>query len=163
MKTKNLVTNAVVAALYVVITSMLAFMSFGAIQFRVAEMLNHLAVFNKKYILGIVGGVFISNLFFSTMVVYDIAFGVAHSLISLLIMSGITSKITNIWIKMSVNTIVFTLGSVLIAWELYLALQLPFWFSYFTVAIGEFVVMGIGMPIMIYLDKKIHFNKQMES
>lgn len=163
MKTKNLVTNAVVAALYVVITSLLAFMSFGAIQFRIAEMLNHLAVFNKKYILGIVGGVFISNLFFSTMVVYDIVFGVAHSLLSLLIMSGITSKITNVWIKMSVNTIVFTLGSALIAWELYLALQLPFWLSYFTVAIGEFVVMGIGMPIMIYLDKKIHFNKQMES
>lgn len=163
MKTKNLVTNAVVAALYVVITSLLSFMSFGAIQFRVAEMLNHLAVFNKKYILGIVGGVFISNLFFSTMVAYDIVFGVAHSLLSLLIMSGITRKITNIWVKMSVNTIVFTLGSAIIAWELYLALQFPFWFSYFTVAIGEFVVMGIGMPIMVYLDKKIHFNKRIES
>ncbi|MBT2732698.1 QueT transporter family protein [Carnobacterium sp. ISL-102] len=162
MKTKNLVTNAAVAAVYVVITSLLAFISFGAIQFRVAEMLNHLAVFNKKYILGIVGGVFISNLFFSTMVVYDVVFGVAHSLLSLLIMSGITRKITNVWLKMSVNTIVFTLGSALIAWELYLALQLPFWLSYFTVAIGEFAVMSIGMPIMIYLDKKINFNKQME-
>lgn len=163
MKTKNLVTNAVVAALYVVITSLLSFMSFGAIQFRVAEMLNHLAVFNKKYIFGIVGGVFISNLFFSTMVAYDIVFGVAHSLLSLLIMSGITRKIANVWVKMSVNTIIFTLGSAVIAWELYLALQFPFWFSYFTVAIGEFVVMGIGMPIMVYLDKKIHFNKRIES
>lgn len=162
MKIKNLAINAVVAALYVAITSLLAFMSFGAIQFRVAEMLNHLAVFNKKYIIGIVGGVFISNLFFSTMVVYDMVFGVAHSLLSLLIMSGITGKITNVWVKMSVNTIVFTVGSALIAWELYLALQLPFWFSYFTVAIGEFVVMGIGMPIMIYIDKKIHFSKRIE-
>lgn len=63
---------------------------------------------------------------------------------------------------MSINTLCFTLGSVLIAWELYLALQLPFWFSYFTVAIGELVVMGIGMPIMIYIDKKVHFNKQIE-
>ncbi|WP_035054535.1 QueT transporter family protein [Carnobacterium pleistocenium] len=163
MKTKNLVTNAVVAALYVVITALLSVISFGAIQFRVAEMLNHLAVFNKNYIFGIVGGVFISNLFFSTMVAYDIVFGVAHSLLSLLIMSGITRKITNVWAKMSVNTIVFTLGSALIAWELYLALELPFWFSYFTVAIGEFVVMGIGMPIMIYLDKKINFNKRIEA
>lgn len=162
MKIRTLVINAVIASLYVVVTSLLAFMSFGAIQFRVAEMLNHLAVFNKKYIIGIVGGVLISNLFFSTMVVYDIVFGVAHSLLSLLIMSGITRKITNVWIKMSINTLCFTLGSVLIAWELYLALQLPFWFSYFTVAIGELVVMGIGMPIMIYIDKKVHFNKQIE-
>lgn len=162
MKIRTLVINAVIASLYVVVTSLLAFMSFGAIQFRVAEMLNHLAVFNKKYIIGIVGGVLISNLFFSTMVVYDLVFGVAHSLLSLLIMSGITRKITNVWIKMSINTLCFTLGSVLIAWELYLALQLPFWFSYFTVAIGELVVMGIGMPIMIYIDKKVHFNKQIE-
>lgn len=162
MKIRNLAINAVVAALYVAITSLLAFMSFGAIQFRVAEMLNHLAVFNKKYIIGIVGGVFISNLFFSTMVVYDLVFGVAHSLLSLLIMSGITRKITNNWMKMSVNTIMFTIGSALIAWELNLALQLPFWLSYFTVAIGEFVVMSIGMPIMIYIDKKIHFSKRIE-
>ncbi|MBC9826081.1 QueT transporter family protein [Carnobacterium inhibens] len=162
MKIRTLVINAVIASLYVVVTSLLAFMSFGAIQFRVAEMLNHLAVFNKKYIIGIVGGVLISNLFFSTMVVYDLVFGVAHSLLSLLIMSGITRKITNVWIKMSINTLCFTLGSGLIAWELYLALQLPFWFSYFTVAIGELVVMGIGMPIMIYIDKKVHFNKQIE-
>ncbi|MCM3513314.1 MAG: QueT transporter family protein [Carnobacterium inhibens] len=162
MKIRTLVINAVIASLYVVVTSLLAFMSFGAIQFRIAEMLNHLAVFNKKYIIGIVGGVLISNLFFSTMVVYDLVFGVAHSLLSLLIMSGITRKITNVWIKMSINTLCFTLGSVLIAWELYLALQLPFWFSYFTVAIGELVVMGIGMPIMIYIDKKVHFNKQIE-
>lgn len=162
MKIRNLAINAVVAALYVAITSLLAFMSFGAIQFRVAEMLNHLAVFNKKYIMGIVGGVFISNLFFSTMVVYDLVFGVAHSLLSLLIMSGITRKITNNWMKMSVNTIMFTIGSALIAWELNLALQLPFWLSYFTVAIGEFVVMSIGMPIMIYIDKKIHFSKRIE-
>lgn len=162
MKIRNLAINAVVAALYVTITSLLSFMSFGAIQFRVAEMLNHLAVFNKKYIIGIVGGVFISNLFFSTMVAYDMVFGVAHSLLSLLIMSGITGKIANQWVKMSVNTIVFTVGSALIAWELYLALQLPFWFSYFTVAIGEFVVMGIGTPVMIYIDKKIHFNKRIE-
>lgn len=63
MKIRTLVINAVIASLYVVVTSLLAFMSFGAIQFRIAEMLNHLAVFNKKYIIGIVGGVLISNLF----------------------------------------------------------------------------------------------------
>lgn len=162
MKIKTLVMNAIVAALYVAITASLAFTSFGAIQFRIAEMLNHLAVFNKKYIIGIVGGVLISNLIFSPMIVYDLVFGVAHTLISLLIMSGLTRKISNVWVKMSLNTIIFTIVSALIAWELYLALQLPFWFSYLTVAIGELVVMGIGMPVMIYIDKKIHFSERIE-
>ncbi len=41
-KTKLIVINAIVAALYVVVTSLTAFMSFGNIQFRIAEMLNHL-------------------------------------------------------------------------------------------------------------------------
>ena len=39
---KVLIINAIVAALYVVITTVFAFMSFGNIQFRISEMLNHL-------------------------------------------------------------------------------------------------------------------------
>ena len=50
LKIKSLVTNAVVAALYVAVTGVLAPISFGALQFRVAEIFNHLIVFNKKYI-----------------------------------------------------------------------------------------------------------------
>lgn len=46
-KTKLIVINAIVAALYVVVTSLTAFMAFGNIQFRIAEMLNHLFAFDK--------------------------------------------------------------------------------------------------------------------
>ena len=53
-KTKLIVINAIVAALYVVVTSLTAFMSFGNIQFRIAEMLNHLFAFDKKYGIGVV-------------------------------------------------------------------------------------------------------------
>jgi len=37
-----MVINTIIAALYVAMTGIFAFMSFGAIQFRVSEMLNHL-------------------------------------------------------------------------------------------------------------------------
>ena len=37
---KVLMINAIVAALYVVITTVFAFMSFGNIQFRISEMLK---------------------------------------------------------------------------------------------------------------------------
>src|SRR5699024_488387 len=78
MKTKEWVINVLIAALYVTVTGFIAPLSFGAYQFRIGEMLNHLVVFNKKYIPGIVGGVFLSNLLFSEFGGYDLIFGVGH-------------------------------------------------------------------------------------
>lgn len=163
LKTKSLVTNAVVAALYVAVTAILAPISFGALQFRVAEIFNHLIIFNRKYIFGIVSGVFISNLFFSTIVGYDLIFGVGHSLLSLLITSKLIENIPNIWLKFFINTLVFTVLSSLIALELNLAFSVPFWFGYLTVGTGELIIMAIGAPVMLYLDKKVHFNERMEA
>lgn len=163
LKTKSLVINAVVAALYVAITGILAPISFGALQFRVAEIFNHLIVFNRKYLFGIVSGVFISNLFFSTIIGYDLIFGVGHSLLSLLIASGLMKKISNIWVKFMINSLIFTALSSLIALELYLAFSYPFWFGYLTVGIGELGIMVVGAPIMQYLDKKIHFSERIEA
>ncbi|MED9788392.1 MAG: QueT transporter family protein, partial [Latilactobacillus curvatus] len=51
---KTVILNGLVAALYVVLSlfpGMLGFAS-GAIQFRISEGLNHLVVFNKKYLWG---------------------------------------------------------------------------------------------------------------
>lgn len=163
MKLKQWVNNAIIAALYVAVTAATATFAFGGVQFRIAEMLNHTAVFNRKYIIGIIGGVFLSNLFFSPMVVYDVVFGVAHSLIALLVMRAVTAKTNNHWIRMGVNTLAFGFFSFIIALELYLAGGAPFWFNFFTVALGELVVMGIGMPIMNYLNEKLNFNKLMEA
>lgn len=161
-RTKQWIVNAVVAAIYVVLTGAFSWMSFGAIQFRMSEILNHLAVFNKKYIIGIVAGVFISNLFFSPSVLLDILFGTAHTLLSLLVMRFLTKNMTKIMPKMLVNTLMFAVFSFIIAAELYLAFGMPFWFSYFTVALGEIVVMLAGAPIMRLLNGYIDFNKQME-
>ncbi|MBR0560855.1 QueT transporter family protein, partial [Neokomagataea sp. TBRC 2177] len=43
MKTKQWVLNAIIASLYFAITMLIAPFGFGAIQFRLSEMLNHLA------------------------------------------------------------------------------------------------------------------------
>ena len=42
-----MVINTIIAALYVALTGIFAFMSFGAVQFRVSEMLNHLVATTK--------------------------------------------------------------------------------------------------------------------
>lgn len=161
-RTKQWIVNAVVAAIYVVLTGAFSWMSFGVVQFRLSEILNHLAVFNKKYIIGIVAGVFISNLLFSPSVLLDILFGSAHTLLALLAMRFLTKNMTKIMPKMLVNTLMFAVFSFIIAAELHLAFGMPFWFSYFTVALGEVVVMLVGVPIMKLLNGYIDFNQQME-
>lgn len=162
MKTKALMINAIIATIYVVLTLSLSFMSYGAVQFRVAEMLNYLVVFNKKYIPGVVGGVLISNLW-SPMIQYDLIFGVGQSLISLVIAAIIIKNLNNTWVKMTVVLVLFALSSSLIAWELLLALDVPFWAGYASVAIGEVVVLLVGMPVMYGLDQAIHFSNRIEN
>ncbi len=59
---RDLTKAAVVSALYIVITMVFAALSFGPIQFRFSEGLNNLAVFNKRYVVAITLGCFISNM-----------------------------------------------------------------------------------------------------
>jgi len=159
MKLKTIAINGVFAALYIAVTFFVQPFGFSNIQFRLSEIFNHLIVFNKKYFFGIVLGVILANFFFSPMVAYDLIFGVGQTVISLFI-TIITSKfIKSIIPRMTVNTIVFTASMFLIAIELKLAFGLPFPITYLTTAVGEFVVMVIGIPIMYYLNKRVNFEK----
>ncbi len=56
--------NGIIMALYVAVTVLVAPVASGAIQFRISEGLNHLVVFNRKLMWGVVGGVVVYNLFF---------------------------------------------------------------------------------------------------
>ena len=158
MNIRTLAVNGVLAALYIAVTMIIQPFSFTNIQFRVPEMFNHLIVFNKKYFIGIVIGVFFSNLFFSSLGVYDLLFGVGQSVLALSMTILIARFVKNIWARMIVNTIVFTATMFIIAIELSIVLGVPFWFTYLTTAVGEFVVMAIGMPIMHALNKRIDFK-----
>ena len=51
----------------------------------------------------------------------------------------------------------------LVAIELKLVLELPFWLSYFETFVGEIVVMLVGIPVMLAADKAIGFTKQMNA
>lgn len=159
MKVKTIVGNGILAALYIAVSAVIQPFGFTNIQFRISEMFNHLIVFNKKYIYGIVLGVFLTNLFFSPMVAYDLIFGVGQSIIALLITIVTTKFIKSIWIRMVVNTLVFTFTMFMIAIELHLAFDLPFLFTWLTTAIGEFVVMAIGAPVMYFMNKRVDFEK----
>jgi uncharacterized membrane protein len=158
MKIKTMAISGIIAALYVAVSLSIAPLAYAAIQFRIPEMFNHLVVFNKKFIFGIVLGVFVANLF-SPLGMYDLFFGVGQSILALSITIFSAKFISGIFKRMVFNTLVFTFTMFIIAFELNLALELPFLLTWLTVAIGEFVVMAIGIPIMIALNKRMNFEK----
>ncbi len=163
MKIKTMATSGVIAALYVAVSFLIAPFGFTHIQFRVSEIFNHLIVFNKKYIFGIVTGVFITNLILSPIAV-DIFFGVLHSAIALSI-TIITGKfIKGTLTRMIVNTVVFTVTMIIIAFQITVFADIPeyngmpFLFIYLTLAISELIVMTIGIPLMSALNKRLNFK-----
>lgn len=151
--------NGILAALYIAVSFLIAPIAFGSVQFRVPEMFNHLIVYNKKYFAGIVAGVFFSNLFFSPMKQLDLIFGVGQSALALLIMIASVKFVKSILARMILNTVVFTITMFLIALELQLALEIPFLFAWLTTAAGELVVMALGIPVILALNKRLHFDK----
>ena len=74
VNTKFLVSTALIAAVYVVMTLAIAPLSFSMIQVRVSEVLMLMAFIDKKYAPGLVLGCFIANCF-SPFGLMDIAFG----------------------------------------------------------------------------------------
>jgi uncharacterized membrane protein len=63
MKTRDVVQSAIIAALYVVFTVLLAPFSFGPIQFRISEIFKVFVLFNPYLAVGIGMGTFFANLF----------------------------------------------------------------------------------------------------
>lgn len=159
MKVRTIVGNGILAALYIAVSAVIQPFGFTNVQFRISEMFNHLVVFNKKYFFGMVLGVFLTNLFFSPMVAYDLIFGVGQTIVSLLITIFTAKFIKGLWARMIVNTLVFTVTMFFIALELHLAFKLPFLFTWLTTAAGEFVVMAVGMPVMYAINKRVKFQQ----
>ncbi len=161
---RHLTINALVAALYIALSLGPATLNLasGAIQCRISEGLNHLVVFNRKYIYGIVTGVFIFNMLFSSIGWLDMIFGTGQSLVTLLIVSWLAPKLPQLWQKMVLNTLLMTFSMFLIAIELHIALKLPFWATYGSTALSELFIMAVTAPIMVALDRVLKFEQRMK-
>src|SRR5699024_3112092 len=159
MKSKTLVANGLLASLYIAVSLAIQPIAFSNIQFRLPEIFNHLVVFNKTYFFGIVLGVFLTNLF-SLLVVYVLVVVVLLSVLSLVITILFARFIKNIWVLLILNTLVFTFNMFIIAFELNLALKIPFLLGWLTTAAGEIVVMALGIPIMYALNIKLKLDRK---
>ena len=158
MKVKFMATSAIIAALYIVVTLIFSAISFGQVQFRIAEIFNHLVAFNPRYFIGVVLGVLISNALFSTIGVMDIIFGVGHSIITLGLLILICKFVKNIWARLIINSFLFSATMFIIAIELNIVLEFPFWITWLYCAVGEFIVLLVGAPIMYLLNSRLNFK-----
>ena len=158
---RQLTLNAMIAAIYVVITIFLP--SYGPLQLRLTEMFAHLPMFNKKYSVGLILGVAIANIR-SEFGIYDVVFGTLHTALSLLIVFFIVKKSDSLLKKMIINTAVFTGMSFILALMVaFLTNEMIFfWSIYASFAASIAIVMAITIPVILFLDKQIHFDQTME-
>lgn len=158
-KTKFLVLNGIITAMYVVVSFMITPIAQGPFQFRISESLNHLVVFNKRLRWGVLGGVILYNLLFSEFGWLDVFFGSVQTFLALSATAWLDTKKVSVKARLVWNTIFFTVSMALIAWMLHLAIDLPFWITYGTTALGEAVVMGISAPIMYWINQRVHMER----
>ena len=135
-KTKIIVTQAVIGALYVALTAITYPISFLGIQFRIAEMLILLCFFDRKNVIGITIGCVLVNLA-SSIGPIDALFGGLATLISGLSVAFIPYLGIGLILTIGINA--FTVGG-----ELYFILHEPFWISVGFVALGETVVLLVA-------------------
>ena len=155
-KIRPWIINALVAAMYVVLCLGPAAFSLasGAIQFRVSEGLNHLAVFNRKYIWGIVAGVILFDAFGP---------GGGQSLLALLVLTWLAPKLKTVWQRMLLNIALFTVSMFMIALMItMMSSGVAFWPTYLTTALSELIIMSITAPIMYSLDRVLHFSDRIQ-
>ena len=144
----SIVMNGLLAAIYVVVNTISAPIAFGAIQFRIAEILMLFVFFNKRYAIGLTLGCLIANLM-SPFMVLDIIFGTLATLISCigimfckhLIVAAAIPVVANAFIVAGVLT---TIGE-------------PYWLSVLTVGAGELAVMAVGYIFFMLIKKNKGF------
>ncbi|MEG2786234.1 MAG: QueT transporter family protein [Romboutsia sp.] len=153
--TKKLVTTALVAAIYAVLTLVLGAISYGPIQFRIAELMVLLPFIKKDYIWGLTIGCFLANII-GPYGVPDIVFGTIATFLSVYAVY-LTSKImkgkkyallvASIWPTL--------INAIVIGFMLNIFFGLPLVLSMLQVGFGQFVVITIlGVPLYKSLKSK---------
>ncbi|MDT2829918.1 QueT transporter family protein [Vagococcus carniphilus] len=162
--TQVIIFNGLLAALYIILTVVVAPVAQGPIQFRISESLNHIVVFNKKLLWGVFGGVVMFNLFFSTGGLLDVLFGGGQTLLALLLTAYSEKWIKDTKKRMVFNTIAFSLSMILIAIMICILSNQAigsafFWGTYGSLFLSELVIMSVSAPMIYYVNKYVHFDR----
>ncbi|MDR0468929.1 MAG: QueT transporter family protein [Peptococcaceae bacterium] len=143
----RLTRGALLGAAYAALTIATAPISFGALQFRVAEAMTVLPWFYPEAVPGLFVGCLIANLFGGNGVL-DIIFGSLATLAAALI----SRRMKTPWLvplpPVAVNAVV--IGGVL-----HFAQGLPFWLTAAEVGLGQMgACYGLGIPLLFFIKRK---------
>lgn len=152
---KKLVTTALVAAIYATLTLALGAISYGPVQFRIAEIMVLLPFIRKDYIWGLTIGCFIANII-GPYGVPDIIFGTTATFLSVYAVY-LTSKIMNDkkFALLVASIWPTVINAIIIGIMLNIFFGLPLILSIAQVGFGQFVVITIiGVPLYKSLEVK---------
>ncbi len=153
-KVINIASCAMIAAIYVVLTVSLSGLSYGSVQFRIAEALTVLPYFSSLSIWGLTVGCFISNIF-SPIGLLDIIVGTSATLISALL-THLCAKKKLKWLApippVVINAVFIGL---LLMYESGVCTFTSFIGNAAGVALGQIAgCCVLGYPLMILIEKK---------
>ena len=115
--------------------------------------------FNRRYIWALTLGCLIVNIQ-SPLGPIDTIVGTSGTLISGLLVWQINKHFKKLKVKLVVSTIVPTvIGMIPIALELHFIQHVPFWLTYGTSMIGEFIALLIGAFLIKELSKHVDLTK----
>lgn len=145
--TKLLLKNALLAAVYAVLTIGLAPISYGPVQVRISEFMTLLAFVNKKYVPGLVLGCFLANMS-SPFGVTDLLVGTFATFLAVYTMRFCPNLLTA-----SLMPVLF--NGVLIGAELFCLAALPpglsVWSAMLYIAGGEFFSVSLLGIVLLRL------------
>lgn len=166
---QSLMKAGLVAALYIVLTLLVAPVAFGPVQFRISEGLNYLGLYNPRYIYAVTAGVFLVNYFqfgpvdmvvgsAATFVFLWLGRWTAEWLVKLLQQTG-RLKADPMIIKYIVMGIAFVIQMLPIAaMLLFVGAEAAFWPAYISLAISEAAAMLVTAFVMYPLSKRVDFD-----
>lgn len=144
-RTRYIAEGAILGAIYAAITILLAPISYGQIQVRVAEALTVLPYFTPSAIPGLFVGCIVANIYGGGIL--DIIFGSLASLVAALL----SRKAPKPWLVPLPPVII---NGLVIGWVLFKVEGLPYWLTVGTVTLGQAIACyGLGYPLLLILEK----------
>lgn len=152
---KRIAKNAIVLAIYVVLTFVSTPISFSGIQFRLSGLVVLLCFFNRDYVIAVTLGCLLSNLA-SPFMPWDLLIGTAGTFLSALAISFSRHLGMAMLFPIIAN-------SFLVAVEYTWYLEWDYWYSVGIIALGETVVMIVSYILCLWLMKKESLQKLIDA
>ncbi|CAM3009757.1 QueT transporter family protein [Hathewaya histolytica] len=159
-KTQKITFAALLAAIYAALTLALSFLSYGPVQFRIAEGLTVLPYFSPYAIYGLFIGCIASNII-SPMGIPDLIFGSIATLIAAILTYYIGrsnlkyKKVLAPLPSVLINAII--IGTML---KILYVKDMPLYLNMIYVGVGQLVCCyGLGLPLMSIIEKNKSLNK----